>query len=65
MPVTSFRRSISDTPFGYDTVLSHRSAPLPGASTPSLPPGKPVTMPSPANTMPMAARRFSGVCVRW
>ncbi len=35
-PVTSLSRSISDTPFGYDTVLSQRSTPLPGASTPSL-----------------------------
>ena len=31
-PVTSFRRSISDTPFGYDTADSQRSTPLPGAS---------------------------------
>ncbi|MCY1240353.1 hypothetical protein D9M72_531960 [compost metagenome] len=64
-PVTSFRRSISDTPFGYETALSQRSTPLPGVSTPSLPPGKPITMPSPANTIPIDARRFSGVCERW
>ncbi len=65
VPVTSFRRSISDTPRGYDTVASHRSAPLLSATAPSLPPAKPSTTLSPAKTIGRLLRRFSADGERW